>query len=81
MRSGGSCNEVRGGSWSRIVVSVKTQVYVTNCSPWSACSQMPPCLAGRGSIWAVACGSLDNWWPADSENTAVQHTSCTELFL
>ena len=43
MRLGESGNEVRGGSWSRIVVSVKTRVYVTNCSPWSACSQMPPC--------------------------------------
>ena len=58
-------------------MSVKTRVYVTNCSPWSACSQMPPCLAGRGSIWAVACGSLDNWWPAD--NTTVKIQLCSTL--
>lgn len=72
-----SWNEVSGRSWSRIVVSVKTQVYVTNCSPWSACSQMPPCLAGRGSIWAVACGNLDNWWPAG--NTTVKIQLCSTL--
>ena len=48
---------------------------MTNRSPWSACSQMPPCLAGRGSIWAVACGSWDNWWPAD--NTTVKIWLCS----
>ena len=75
MRSGECGNEVRG-EFGKGLMSV-TDSSVTNRSPWSACSQMPPCLAGRGSIWAVACGSLDNWWSAD--NTTVKIWLCSKF--